>query len=126
AALQRLVGGPGARGRRRARVVILGGHARDESKLGERLFEASPFEVRWRLFEKRSSSGAIQKEGAPALCHPGAALINTGMASHTLVQFAKEYAQRHGILWRCIEKATDRQLRAALLDLFPETAAGWG
>ena len=54
-----------------------------------------------------------------------AALIITGMASHVLMQFAKDYGQRKGILWRCIEKATERQLRAALHDLFPELTAGW-
>jgi hypothetical protein len=52
---------------RRVRVVILGGHQRDESKLADRLFENSPFEVRWRTFEKRAGSGLVQKKcGQPA------------------------------------------------------------
>ncbi len=41
------------------------------------------------------------------------------------MQFAKDYAQRNGIPWKCIEKATDKQLIAALHELFPELTVGW-
>ena len=50
---------------RRVRVVILGGHPRDESKLGQRLFQDGPFEVRWESFEKKPSSRLIKKAVAP-------------------------------------------------------------
>jgi hypothetical protein len=106
-------------------VVILGGHPRDEGKLGERLLENSPFEVRWRTFEKKPSSGVVQKGAVNVLRHADALLIITGMASHMLMQFAKGYAQRQGLLWRCIEKATDNQVKAALQEMFPEVAADW-
>ncbi len=42
------------------------------------------------------------------------------MASHMLMQFAKEQAQRSGTLWRCVEKATENQLKAALGEMFGE------
>ena len=54
-----------------------------------------------------------------------AAVIITAMASQLLMQFAKDHARRAGIRWRCIEKATDAQLKAALRDMFPELSPGW-
>jgi hypothetical protein len=123
--LGHLVGHQGNELRRRIRVVILGGHPRDESKLGPRLFEASPFEVRWRTFEKNKTGGVVQKAVVSAVRHADAALIITGMASHALMHFAKDSAQRSGVPWRCIDKATDKQVTAALHQLFPELTATW-
>ncbi len=34
------------------RIVVFGGHQRDESKMNRRLFENSPFDVRWKPCEK--------------------------------------------------------------------------
>jgi hypothetical protein len=124
-ALGRLVSDDGEEPQRRPRVVILGGLERLESELGERLFEGSPFEVRWRACEKKPSSGVVQKRVAGVLRNADAAVIITGMASHMLMQFAKDYARRTGIRWRCVEKATDTQLKAALRDMFPELSTGW-
>jgi hypothetical protein len=125
AALDRLVGGGGGASRHRPRVVILGGRQRDESRLGQRLFEDSPFEVRWRAYEKRPSGGVIQKGVVDVLRNADAVLIITGMISHMLMQFAKDYAQRSGILWSCVEKATNVQLKAALHEMFPELMVDW-
>jgi hypothetical protein len=125
AALDRLVGEGGGVPRRRVRVAILGGRQRDESTLGQRLFENSPFTIRWRAFEKKPSSGVVQKGVVGVLRNTDAAVIITGMVSHMLMQFAKDYAERSGIRWRCVEKATDTQLRAVLHEMFPERAAGW-
>jgi hypothetical protein len=125
AALERLVGDGGGEPPRRPRVVILGGLERLGSELGQRLFADSPFEVRWRACEKKPSSGSVQKVVAGALRNADAAVIITGMASHMLMQFAKDYARRAGIRWRCVEKATDVQLKAALRVMFPELSAGW-
>jgi hypothetical protein len=125
AALARLVGEASGSPGRRPRVVILGGLRRHESALGQRVFEGSPFEVRWRAFEKRPSSGLVQKGVASVLRGADAAVIITGMASHVLMQFAKDYAQRSGLRWRCVEKATYVQLRSALREMFPELSAGW-
>jgi hypothetical protein len=122
-ALGRLVGG--GEPRRRPRVVILGGLERLGSELGQRLCEGGPFEVRWRACEKKPSSGGVQRGVAAALRSAEAAVIITGMASHMLMQFAKDYARRGGIPWRCVEKATDAQLKAALRDMLPELSAGW-
>jgi hypothetical protein len=119
AALRHLAGDPcGAA--RRPRVVILGGHPRDESKLARRLFGAGPFEVRWKTFEKRQGSPPVQKLLVNTLRHADGAIIVTGLASHVLVYLVKEWAPRCGIPWRCVTKATDRQLLAALKELFPE------
>ena len=123
--LRLLTGEPGAAPRHRIRLVILGGHPRDESKLGRQLFEASPFEVRWRTFERKPSGGLVRRGVASALREAGAALIITGMASHALMQCAEDYAGRSGIPWKCVEKATDKQLRAALCELFPELTTNW-
>ena len=120
AALANLLGDGTPHSSRTVRVAIVGGHPRDESRLGPRLFGSSPFEVRWKTFEKKPSSGIVRHAVADALEHCDAAIIVTGMASHVLMQFARDYAERRGILWRCIEKATDRQVKASLREMFPD------
>jgi hypothetical protein len=102
------------------RVAVIGGHARDERMIVDRLFGNSPFEVRWKAFERKPSGGAVQRQVIALVRNSRAVLIITGMASHMLAQFAKAVAQRNGIPYRCIEKATDSQLKAALQGLFPE------
>ena len=67
----------------------------------------------------------MRKGVASVLRDANAALIITGMASHGLMQCAKDYAQRSGIPWKCIEKATDKQLRETLCELFPALTAAW-
>ncbi len=79
----------------------------------------------WRTFQKKPNGGTVQKDVASVLRHAEAVLIITGMASHKLMEFAKDYAKRSGIPWRCIDKATDKQLRAVLHELFPEITADW-
>ncbi len=124
--LQRLLGKREVASRRlQARVVILGGHRRDESRLDQRLFARSPFAVRWKTFEKKASGGVLHKAVVTVLRHADAALIITGMASHALMHYAKEYAERSGLPWRCLTKATDKQLKAALHELFPELTIAW-
>ncbi len=81
--------------------------------------------MRWRTFEKKPSSGLVQKTVVSVLRHADAALIVTGMVSHKLMKFAKDYAERNRIPWKCIEKATDMQLRMALRELFPDLTAYW-
>ncbi len=49
-----------------ARVVIFGGHPRDESRLAP-LFEAGPFELRWRVCERRQGDSADRGLIADAL-----------------------------------------------------------
>jgi hypothetical protein len=122
AALQRLLGTADAAPRRRLRVVILGGHPRDQSRRDGRLFEQGPVEVRWKIFERKQGPLAILKAVAAALRAADAALIVVGMASHALMHVARDQAQRRGIPWKCIARATDKQLTDALYELFPELA----
>jgi hypothetical protein len=124
-ALDRLVADGTRASPRRPRVVIFGGRQRDERKLDKRLFENSPFDVRWKVFEKKPSCGVFQKGVISVLRNKDAVIIITGMVSHMLMQFAKECAQSSGIRWKCVEKATDIQLKAALQEMFPEIIAGW-
>jgi hypothetical protein len=123
-ALARLAADGGGAGRRRVRVVIIGGRERDESTLGPRLFEDGPFDVRWRAFEKKSGSGGVQKEVAGVLRNAEAAIIITGMASHMLAHYAKDCAKRFGLRWRCVERASDPLLKGALDEMFPELTDG--
>jgi hypothetical protein len=125
AALDRLVGDGTRASLRRPRVVVFGGRQRDERKLDKRLFENSPFDVRWKAFEKKPSCGVFQKGVISVLRNKDAVIIITGMVSHMLMQFAKECAQSSGLRWKCVEKATDIQLKAALHEMFPETTADW-
>jgi hypothetical protein len=123
--LGRLLNNPTDEARGWIRVAVVGGHARDEGMVVDRLFEDSPFEVRWKAFERKPSGGAVQRQVVELVRNSRAVLIITGRASHMLAQFAKAVAQRHNIPYRCIEKATDNQLRAALQDLFPEVTRAW-
>jgi hypothetical protein len=125
AALHHLVGDGTSASLRRPRVVVFGGRQRDERKMDKRLFENSPFDVRWKAFEKKPSSGVVQRVVISVLRNTDAIIIITGMASHMLMQFAKDCAQRSGIRWKCVEKATDIQLKAALNEMFPEMRADW-
>ena len=98
----------------------MGGHPRDQVKLSPRLFEGGPLEVRWKTFEKKPSSGIVRRAVADTLRHCDAALIVTGMASHALTQVSRAYAERRGIIWRCIQKATERHVKASLREMFPD------
>ena len=120
AALRPLLGEVPAAAPRRARVVIIGGLQRDESRLGEQPFKQSPFDLRWKAFEKKQGPGAILKAVADALRHADAVIIVVGMASDALVQVARQEAERRGIRWRCVPRASDGQLMDALFELFPE------
>jgi hypothetical protein len=83
------------------------------------------FEVRWKTLEKKHNGGVVRKTVVNALRSADAVIIVTGMASHALMHFAKEYAQKSGIPWRCVDKATDKQLRVTLQGLFPDLTADW-
>ncbi len=102
-----------------ARVVIFGGHPRDESRLGP-LFESGPFELRWRVCERRQGDSVDRGLVADALTSADAAIIVTGMASHNIMELARGLAKARGLRWRCVEKATEGQLTAALEEMFPE------
>lgn len=59
-ALARLVGDSGAAARRSVRVVIIGGRQRDESTVGQRLFEGAP--------SRRSPAPGASRRRSPASC----------------------------------------------------------
>ncbi|MCS6861269.1 MAG: DUF2325 domain-containing protein [Abditibacteriales bacterium] len=103
---------------RRVRVVIFGGHPRDESKMTRRLFERSAVEVIWKICDKKQRFEVLDD----ALRHADAVLIVTSQVSHTLMEGVKRCANLYRVPWRCIHKATDNQLKAALRELFPDVA----
>jgi hypothetical protein len=103
------------------RVVIFGGHQRDENKLSRRLFENTPFDVRWKPCEKNQGS-PDDKELNEALKHADAAIIVTNLVSHNVMYNVKRFARENGIAWKCVTKATEAQLRVAFGELFPDCA----
>jgi hypothetical protein len=107
-----------ARTQKLARVVIFGGHPRDESRLRPR-FEAGPFELRWRVCERRQGDSVDRSLVTDALSSADGAIIVTGMASHTIMELARGLAKARGLPWRCVEKASEGQLAAALEEMFP-------
>jgi hypothetical protein len=115
--LARWLAGP--RPEKVARVVIFGGHPRDESRLGP-LFQSGPFDLRWRVCERRQGDSVDRNLVADALTSADAAIIVTGMASHNIMELARGLAKSRGLRWRCVEKATQGQLAAALEEMFPE------
>ncbi len=100
------------------RIVIFGGHARDECKMTRRLFADLPFEVRWKQFEKSLGSPDIRALDQ-ALASADAVLLVTTMVSHNIMRNVKRLTQKKGIPFRTISKATETQLRPALFELFP-------
>lgn len=117
--LARLTSAPALTPERRARVVIFGGHPRDESKMSRRLFEHSPFDVVWKTCHQPGE--APSKVLTDSLRYADAVIVITSMASHALAERAKRHANVRRIPWRCIGKATDAQLKVALAELFPGT-----
>jgi len=107
----------------KVRVVIFGGHVRDGQKMTERLFEGSPFEVRWRPFEKGTGVPTI-KVINEATANSDAALVVTTMVSHAIMQMVKRSVRDTGIQFLAIPKATDIHLTAALGKLFPDINLG--
>ena len=109
----------------RIRVVIFGGHVRDERKMTRRLFERSPFEIRWKPFEK-GARNPDARELEDAVSHAEAVLLVTSMVSHNIMRIVKRLTQQAGIPFRAITKATDTQLKSVLAELFPQISLGNG
>ncbi len=116
--LQRWASGSTALPQRVTKVVIVGGHPRDESKTTRRLFARSAFEIVWKTGEKSQRWETISE----VLRCADAAIIITGMVSHTLMESVKRCANLHGVPWKCVSKATDSQLKTALTELFPNVS----
>ncbi len=103
----------------RKRVVIFGGHQRDESKLAQRLFAQSPFDVRWKPCAKHQGS-PDDRVLEDAMSHADGVIVVTSMVSHNVMRAVKRYVQEYNIPWRAVSKATELQLRAIFAELFPE------
>ncbi len=102
-----------------ARIVIFGGHHRDENKMNERLFDNSRFDVRWKQCEK-SRGTPDDKTLHEAMASADAAIVVTSMVSHNVMIIVRRFAKKQGIAFRTVIKATDSQLQAVLDELFPE------
>jgi hypothetical protein len=102
----------------KVRLVIFGGHIRDEGKMARRLFEHSPFEVRWKPFETNLGNPDA-RDLEEAMATADAVLLISTMVSHNIMHMVKRYAKKKQIPLRTITKATDMQLTAALAELFP-------
>jgi hypothetical protein len=66
AALHRLLGAPAEAPQALKRVVVFGGHPRDEANLDEPLSNLGPFEIRWETFERTSGGGAADARSITA------------------------------------------------------------
>ena len=102
-----------------ARIVIIGGHQRDESKMAERLLDNLGFDVRWKPCEKCQGS-PDDKDLHAAMAHADAVILVISMVSHTIMRIVKRFTQLRRIPLQRIDKATDQQLRGALAELFPD------
>jgi hypothetical protein len=103
----------------RRRIVIFGGHQRDESKMNRRLFEDSLFDVRWKPCEKTQGK-PNDKDLIDAMAHADAVILVTSMVSHNIMGTVKRYTGENNIPLRMVGKATDLQLRNVLEELYPE------
>lgn len=101
------------------RVVIFGGHQRDESKMTRRLFGDSVFDVRWKPCEK-SQGSPDGKLISQAIEHADAVILVTTMISHNVARLTKQLADQRGVPWLAVPKATHKQLTVALKELFPD------
>jgi hypothetical protein len=100
------------------RIVIFGGHPRDESKMSQRLADEPRFELRWKPCD--ASQGAPDSRAlTETILSADGVLIVTTMVSHNVMNVVKRFAQKHAVPWTCIEKATEARLRLALAEMFP-------
>lgn len=105
----------------RRRIVIIGGHVRDEEKMRRLVFSKAHFDVRWKLFEKKKGSGTPDdKTIIDAIAGSDAVLIVTSMISHVVMHIVKSVAKKERIPWLPIQKATELNLKSALMQLFPD------
>ena len=88
--------------------------------MNRRLFEGSPFVVRWKPCEKNQGS-PDDKDLIAAMAHAHAVILVTTMVSHNIMRIVKRFAQENGIPLKIVTKATDLQLRYALSELFPDS-----
>lgn len=102
------------------RVVIFGGHPRDESKAARNVAAEGGFELRWKPCDPSQGSPDARVLSEQVVGADGV-LIVTSLVSHNVMNVVKRSAERHGVRWLCIEKATDQQLRRGLNDLFRES-----
>jgi hypothetical protein len=117
----RLHADPPACTTRPRRVVVFGGHPRDESKLRRRLLADGSFDVRWKTCEK--SHGDLDDVTlSEALCGADAVVIITSLVSHNLMRSVRRLADSLAIPWRCISKATELQLGRVLEQLCSQPA----
>ena len=102
------------------RIVIFGGHVRDEQKMKDRLFANTTYDVRWKICEKKENGAPDDRELHHAMHQADAVLIVTSLISHGVMHIVKRFAQKHNIPWKTVHKATIRQLKDALDELFPD------
>jgi hypothetical protein len=101
------------------RIVIFGGHVRDEQKIRRRIFDQINCDAKWKLFEKRDNGTPDERIVIDAMSNADAVLVITSMISHVVMHMVKRFAQKHDIPWMAIPKATDLHIKSALNELFP-------
>jgi len=99
------------------RLVIVGGHPRDEGKLTPRLFAGRGAKVSWFASEHGQLGYAKVQQVQDCVLQADAVILVTDHAAHSLCAVAKRAADHHGILRRQVTSATEAQLRQALEEM---------
>ena len=110
----------GQEGNRKARpelrIVIFGGHPRDDSKFQNHKFDAANVTLIWNTFEK--SRGTPDQRTIDQLMQTGeAVVVVTKLVSHNVMHMVKRSASATGVPFCCIDKATTSQLERVIREI---------
>lgn len=102
---------------KRIRVVIFGGHPRDESELAARIFPNGPFDIRWKASERLGVQ--VRHVVTSSLNFADGAIVVTCRVSHEVMHAVKRHCQIYNLPVEIVVKATQVQIKQALRTMFP-------
>lgn len=102
--------------KRDLRIVIFGGHPRDESKFQDHHFDAANVTFVWNTFEKGRGT-PDRRTIDQSMQTAEAVVVVTKLVSHNVMQMVKRSASAMDVPFCCIDKATASQLEHAIREI---------
>lgn len=98
------------------RIIVFGGHPRDEIKFLHHQFEAADVTLIWNTFEKTRRAPDERTIGQ-SMQTADAVIVVTKLVSHNVMYMVKRAANRLAVPFHCIEKATASQLERVIREV---------
>lgn len=98
------------------RIVVFGGHPRDESKFYDHQFAAANVTLTWNTFEKGRGT-PDQRTIEQSMQTADAVIVVTKLVSHNVMQMVKRSANALDIPFCYIDKATASQLERVIREI---------